>query len=1353
MSTTDRPANYPSTGEEIPPDTERMPDPQQQTGHDALLRLVSDEQLLEDLPTGKGGEKLSLLGKGGFGEVWKVRYLNSEEAWKYLPKRPGANFQALWEALNARGIDHPSVVRVQDIEEDDTHYIIRMDLVRGRDLHRVVSEEGVLTPTTACNYALQVAAALEAAHRVGVLHLDLKPSNLILKNQSDTVMITDFGISATLRQHAFRAESGGLLGTPYFLAPEQLGSFRDNGPEFGPAVDIWALGISFYYLLSRSYPFDFKDNQPTSILHEAPRPLPDVVPYISESLWVVFERMLRRDPRERYASMEEVRSAFEAYLNNVTCPACQRTYPADTVSGRCPEEQCPEPERVAAWKEQQALLRSGSDAYAQCDFERAAGCYRKVSAGKRRDKTLAEAAERLGKAAKADARELAGRQNSVCKLIERGKLLEAVREIDRGRRKFSAAPELCRLRGEAVQTIRGRYLTIASEIALLVRELRFDDAKKLLGEIEAFLDYKPLRRALLGWEKSEKESRQQLEELSKLVGSREAFFRSCQDELEKHVAALELEEAASCLQRLQKHFPSPDNVAKIRLYSELQESLQIVQNSDPEALCARLASEEEAVLEDSVELVRVRDHCDHILDSLDAEKIPALSEVIERRASIEKVIRFLLARRDRLQADLETARKDGRLREEQLAIEGLVEIAERTDLLSPGEVASVRESHEKVTGLLDRAERKYREATKALEDGDYPRALLALEAADTLAPGLFVGVGEQIRYCKELIEEKRLAGERLKEVHDRIQEGDVELQDFRGFLEISSKLMERQQQEAQGNLPELSCRVLGRLLAVQTEAIRRADDESERLSLLTETVETMLEFSTEALTASFVEDGGGLNEPLVGLFEAVLSALEARPVKGSSVDERILHLRDLIAELSRLRTVGVPLKPVRNVSGGEHAGGRRSRDPVERISACLLECEPTLEGRANAGEQLGELLLLQAKIAGYVSDPAILRRIEHACSSHRQALRRVTWKKVKEAGWRAARKAMVPAAVALVAGLLLLIHFQQRLAENRVALAAQILEPILQGNNSATLPPDLKKSVGSSNEGFVAVVHPFTLSRESGQNAPSTAPAKSLDVLAGRIGKLKYELGAVVTLEGSVGAGEEEATESAAWTERLDSRKREIRQAADREIREFLDGRFRFIVNEALTIDPRRSPWEPLERAGELLDAALRLGNELAPGPEAESPDLKTLQEAKRWRKWVGEAMTRSGWKEPGTDRASPAERDSTRGLTAPLAVSHPGNDSLFLVAHVAYVAAFADTLALRSHAVYLNSGAVGEFESYLHDRLRGFLSYRNTLSKLSRKHEVLRRLAACRFQAFSDDVIGTKVRGLLERILSEGIH
>ncbi|MFF3372449.1 protein kinase [Streptomyces sp. NPDC002680] len=206
---------------------------------------------------------VSQLGRGGMGIVWRAvdEVLGREVAVKELrtftdaaaPELAALRLRMQREARAAARIRHSGVVAVHDVAEIDGRPLIVMELVDGLSLDDVLRERGTLDPREVARIGAQVMDALAAAHRVGVLHRDVKPGNILLED-SGRVVLTDFGI-ATMEDpgdgsatHLTR--SGELVGSLDYLAPE-----RAQGNDPGPASDIWALGATLYAAVEGASPF------------------------------------------------------------------------------------------------------------------------------------------------------------------------------------------------------------------------------------------------------------------------------------------------------------------------------------------------------------------------------------------------------------------------------------------------------------------------------------------------------------------------------------------------------------------------------------------------------------------------------------------------------------------------------------------------------------------------------------------------------------------------------------------------------------------------------------------------------------------------------------------------------------------------------------------------------------------------------------------------------------------------------------------------------------------------------------------------------------------------------------------
>ncbi|MYY87489.1 protein kinase, partial [Streptomyces sp. SID335] len=244
------------------------------------------------------------LGRGGMGVVWRAvdEVLHREVAVKELrtytdaagPELADLRLRMQREARAAARVRHPGVVAVHDVTEVDGRPLIVMELVDGPSLDDVLRDRGALDPRQAADIGAKVMDALAAAHRVGVLHRDVKPGNILLET-GGRVVLTDFGI-ATMEDpndgsatHLTR--SGELVGSLDYLAPE-----RAQGHDPGPASDVWALGATLYAAVEGSSPFR-RTSTWSTLTAIVVDPLPE--PRRSGPLTPVLRRLMDKDPQAR----------------------------------------------------------------------------------------------------------------------------------------------------------------------------------------------------------------------------------------------------------------------------------------------------------------------------------------------------------------------------------------------------------------------------------------------------------------------------------------------------------------------------------------------------------------------------------------------------------------------------------------------------------------------------------------------------------------------------------------------------------------------------------------------------------------------------------------------------------------------------------------------------------------------------------------------------------------------------------------------------------------------------------------------------------------------------------------------
>lgn len=217
------------------------------------------------------------------------------------------------EARAVAALSHPNIANVFDYGEDDDRHFIVMELVEGRDLARLLREEGRLDPVHAARIAAQTSDALGHAHAAGVVHRDIKPGNIIVDRQ-DRVKVTDFGIARAVGDSTLTA-TGSVLGSAHYISPEQA-----SGAPIGPPSDIYSLGIVLYEMLTGSLPFTGDSAIAVAMRHatdEVPRPgslNPDVPDGLDETTAIATAKR----PADRFPDGDAMAAALRGEGTGVT---------------------------------------------------------------------------------------------------------------------------------------------------------------------------------------------------------------------------------------------------------------------------------------------------------------------------------------------------------------------------------------------------------------------------------------------------------------------------------------------------------------------------------------------------------------------------------------------------------------------------------------------------------------------------------------------------------------------------------------------------------------------------------------------------------------------------------------------------------------------------------------------------------------------------------------------------------------------------------------------------------------------------------------------------------------------------
>jgi tetratricopeptide (TPR) repeat protein len=271
------------------------------------------------LPQVPGYEVLDVLGRGGMGVVYRARHLglNRTVALKMLlagaQGDPDSCQRFRAEAAATARLQHPNIVQIHEGGVADGLPYLALEYVDGRSLEEAL-QDGPLAPEEAARLLETVARAVQAAHERGIIHRDLKPAN-VLRTKDGTPKIVDFGLAKRLESVSGLTHNGAFLGTPAYMAPEQLSR---RGEALGPACDIYALGVILYEMLAGRPPFEA--GSPGDLLFQVTLREPISPRYwrpaLPRDLETICLKCLRKEPGERYASAAALADDLRRFLDH-----------------------------------------------------------------------------------------------------------------------------------------------------------------------------------------------------------------------------------------------------------------------------------------------------------------------------------------------------------------------------------------------------------------------------------------------------------------------------------------------------------------------------------------------------------------------------------------------------------------------------------------------------------------------------------------------------------------------------------------------------------------------------------------------------------------------------------------------------------------------------------------------------------------------------------------------------------------------------------------------------------------------------------------------------------------------------
>jgi serine/threonine protein kinase len=304
---------------------------------DGLITHFQAEQLLQGkwrrFTIGKY-KVLERLGSGGMGSVYLCEHklMKRRVAVKVLPaakaEDPSSLERFYREARAVAALDHPNIVRAYDIDQDDKLHFLVMEHVNGASLQEIIKKIGPMEVIRAAHYMRQAALGLEHAHAAaGLVHRDIKPGN-ILVDRSGIVKVLDMGLARFFHdeEDALTVKfDENVLGTADYLAPEQAQD--SHGVDI--RADIYSLGCTFYFCLAGKPPFAEGSVAQKLIWHQTrqPKPIQSIRPDVPEGIVAVLNRMLAKDPRQRYQRPADVAEALAPWTQTPIPPPPEHEMP------------------------------------------------------------------------------------------------------------------------------------------------------------------------------------------------------------------------------------------------------------------------------------------------------------------------------------------------------------------------------------------------------------------------------------------------------------------------------------------------------------------------------------------------------------------------------------------------------------------------------------------------------------------------------------------------------------------------------------------------------------------------------------------------------------------------------------------------------------------------------------------------------------------------------------------------------------------------------------------------------------------------------------------------------------------
>lgn len=272
---------------------------------------------LEGKTIGNRYEILEKIGVGGMATVYKAKdnILKRNVAIKVLRDEFTTDEEFIkrfnTEAQSAASLTHPNIVSIYDVGHEENLYFIVMELIKGKTLKQIITEEGVLPWKWSINIAMQIASALEMAHKNNIIHRDIKPHNIII-TEDGIAKVTDFGIAKAVSNSTITA-FGTTIGSVHYFSPEHaIGGYTDA------KSDIYSLGVVMYEMVTGRVPFDADTPVSIALKHMQEKPVEPIKlnPSIPYAVNKIIMKAMQKEVSLRYSSATELLKDLSLALKN-----------------------------------------------------------------------------------------------------------------------------------------------------------------------------------------------------------------------------------------------------------------------------------------------------------------------------------------------------------------------------------------------------------------------------------------------------------------------------------------------------------------------------------------------------------------------------------------------------------------------------------------------------------------------------------------------------------------------------------------------------------------------------------------------------------------------------------------------------------------------------------------------------------------------------------------------------------------------------------------------------------------------------------------------------------------------------